>query len=245
MGVSLSSALWSPSLQARRSALMSPTAGSRGFSALRIAYPLNYTAAPGEDRDSFLAHSAPTWNRGTHEYPTNTSGPEVTDPGQIQKGERKMKSPQLVKTAGAVATLGVIVMGGMLIRSPRVHADDTDEEAKVQIGFQIAPVRLDLDGKDRTLVGLGSYIVNAENDCNACHNSGGPPNFEYLPGANPYNNQRKVLNPATYLGGGQDFGPAGPPPSPNIVSRNLTPDKTGRPEGGHTFAEFQQIIRNG
>jgi hypothetical protein len=25
----------------------------------------------------------------------------------------------------------------------------------------------------------------------------------------------------------------------------LTPDKTGRPEGGHTFSEFVQIIRNG
>ena len=87
-------------------------------------------------------------------------------------------------------------MAGMLIKSPRVHADDNDLEAKVQIGFQIAPVSLNLDGKDRTLVGYGSYIVNGANDCNACHNSGVPPNFEYLPGANPYANQRKVLNPA-------------------------------------------------
>jgi hypothetical protein len=155
-----------------------------------------------------------------------------------------MKSQQLIKTAGTVA-LGVIVMGGLLIRSPHVHADDDDQEAKIQIGFQIAPVPLNLTGKDRALVGLGSYIVNAENDCNACHNSGGPPDFEYRAGGNPYNNQRKVLNPATYLGGGQNFGPAGPPPSPNIITRNLTPDKTGRPEGGHTFAEFQQIMRHG
>src|SRR6266571_1203197 len=116
-----------------------------------------------------------------------------------------MNSQQLVKMAGAVATLGVIVMGGILIRSPRVHADDNDQEAKIQIGFQIAPVKLNLSGKDRALVGLGSYIVNGENDCNACHNSGGPPDFEYLSGGNPYNNQRKVINPATYLGGGQDF----------------------------------------
>jgi hypothetical protein len=156
-----------------------------------------------------------------------------------------MKSQQLIKTAGTVVTLAVIVMGGMLIRSPRVHADDDDQEAKVQIGFQIAPVRLNLAGKDRALVGLGSYIVNGANDCNACHNSGGPPNFEYLPGGNPYANQRKALNPATYLGGGQNFGPVGPPPTPDIVTRNLTPDKTGRPEGGHTFAEFVQIMRHG
>ena len=25
----------------------------------------------------------------------------------------------------------------------------------------------------------------------------------------------------------------------------MTPDKTGRPEGGHTFEEFRQIIRHG
>ncbi len=51
---------------------------------------------------------------------------------------------------------------------------------------------------------------------------------------------------ATYLGGGRDFGPfPGPGPFPHIFSRNLTPDKTGRPEGGHSFAEFAQIIRTG
>jgi hypothetical protein len=159
-----------------------------------------------------------------------------------------MKSQQLVKTAGTVVTLGVIVIAGMSIKSQRVHADDSDQEAKIQIGFQISPFtekELNLEGKDRALVGLGSYIVNGENDCNGCHNSGGPPNFEYLPGGNPYFGQRKILNKAVYLGGGQDFGPAGPPPSPDIVSRNLTPDKTGRAEGGHTFAEFVEIIRHG
>jgi hypothetical protein len=156
-----------------------------------------------------------------------------------------MKSQQRVKTTGAVVTVGVIVMGGLLIKYQRVHADDDDQEAKVQIGFQIAPVHLNLAGKDRALVGLGSYIVNGANDCNACHNSGTAPDFEYLSGGNPYFNERKVVNPATYLGGGQNFGPVGPPPSPDIVTRNLTPDKTGRPEGGHTFAEFRRIIRRG
>jgi hypothetical protein len=31
----------------------------------------------------------------------------------------------------------------------------------------------------------------------------------------------------------------------NIVSRNLTPDKTGRPEGGNTFSDFKLIMRTG
>jgi hypothetical protein len=157
-----------------------------------------------------------------------------------------MTLPQLGKTIGAVAAFVAIVLA-MSIRSPRVQADDEgkNDESKIQIGFDIAPVPLNLAGKDRRLVGLGSYIVNAANDCNACHNSGTTPNFEYLPGGNPYFNQRKVVNPATYLGGGQNFGPVGPPPSPDIITRNLTPDNTGRPEGGHTFKEFLQIIRDG
>ncbi len=67
-----------------------------------------------------------------------------------------MKSQQLIKTAGTVVILSVIVMGGMLIRSPRVHADDNDQQAKIRIGFQIAPVKLNLAGKDPALVGLGS-----------------------------------------------------------------------------------------
>jgi hypothetical protein len=58
-----------------------------------------------------------------------------------------MRSQQFVKTAGAFGTLGAIVMGGMLIRFPHVHADDDDPDATVQIGFQIAPVRLNLAGR--------------------------------------------------------------------------------------------------
>jgi hypothetical protein len=30
-----------------------------------------------------------------------------------------------------------------------------------------------------------------------------------------------------------------------VYSRNLTPDKTGLPEGGHTFREFLEIMRHG
>jgi hypothetical protein len=33
--------------------------------------------------------------------------------------------------------------------------------------------------------------------------------------------------------------------TPAITSRNLTPDKTGRPVGGRTFEEFLYIIRTG
>ena len=130
--------------------------------------------------------------------------------------------------------------------SLRVRADENDgssEESKIRQGFAIAPVPLNLKGKNRELVGLGSYIVNAVGDCNGCHTLS--PDVEYkFPGI-PYFGQRPTkVNPDFYLGGGQDFGSL-VPGSADIISRNLTPDHTGRPEGGHTFEEFRKIIRTG
>jgi hypothetical protein len=143
-----------------------------------------------------------------------------------------------------------MVIGGMLSGPSRANADDRkadEEKTLVQIGFAAAPVSLNLQGKSLELVGLGSYLVNVASDCNSCHNAGGPPNFDFAAGFNPYFGQPKKLDASVYMGGGQDFGPVGDPknPGPDIISRNLTPDKTGMPEGGHTLAEFKQIIRTG
>jgi hypothetical protein len=119
------------------------------------------------------------------------------------------------------------------------------EAARAKIGYDIAPVPLNLAGRNRFLVGLGSYLVNAVSDCNGCHSAG--PATEYAPGGNPYfkGNPPQVVNQATYLGGGRIFGSQIPGRTPSIVSRNLTPDKTGRPEGGRTFAEFRELMRTG
>ena len=104
----------------------------------------------------------------------------------------------------------------------------------------------------RDLVGLGSYWVNAVSDCNGCHSAG--PATEYIvPTGNPYLlsppfSGKQQINPKTYLGGGRDFGPFPGPPFPSIAhlySRNLTPDHTGLPEGGHTFNEFRDMLRHG
>ena len=153
------------------------------------------------------------------------------------------------KTIGSFALLAGVILVGISTSSPKgeAYGDDNDrknEESEIRRGFAIAPVPLKLDGKNRALVGLGSYLVNAAGDCNACHNAG-PGNNQFLPGGNPYFGQSKMINPATYLGGGRDFGPLVPGDSAHIISRNLTPDKTGLPEGGHTFEEFVQIIRTG
>jgi len=55
----------------------------------------------------------------------------------------------------------------------------------------------------------------------------------------------KQFNAATYLGGNQDFGSFGVGPNAEIISHNLTPDKTGLPIGGQTLAAFTQIMRTG
>jgi len=136
-----------------------------------------------------------------------------------------------LKTIGLGATLAVAVLFGISITSSRGQAygdddDRKDEQSEIRKGFAIAPVPLNLDGKNRALVGLGSYIVNAQGDCDGCHSAG--PATEFAPGGNPYFGQPTKINPATYLGAGRDFGPfPGPGPFPHIISRNLTPDKTG------------------
>lgn len=159
-----------------------------------------------------------------------------------------MTSEEKFSVLGAGAACATLLIAGMVLSTPHGKAQDRGDESdsRIEQGFEIAPVPLNLEGKNRALVGLGSYIVNAQADCNGCH-SAGPPT-EFAPGGNPYlaNQGPTKINPATYLGGGRDFGGYPAPTSPlHIISRNLTPDKTGLPEGGHTFAEFVEIIRTG
>ena len=185
-----------------------------------------------------------------------------------------MKPRQRTKVLGATISLVGAALAVMFARSPAVHAQgdwNDNEGSLIKIGFQIAPVPLNLEGKNRDLVGLGSFIVNAQGDCNGCHTAGGPPNFNYANGGNPYflNQGPTKTDPTTYLAGGTDFFSAVPPsaavggfppgsqpPSyppaeygeyvgPDIISRNLTPDKTGRAEGGRTLEQFKEIMRKG
>ena len=76
---------------------------------------------------------------------------------------------------------------------------------RAKIGLDIAPVALDLTGKDGPTIekiGQGSYWVNAVIDCSGCHSG-----------------------PAGYLSGGVTFPFAVPGETGDfVVSRNLTPD---------------------
>src|ERR1700687_502895 len=99
-----------------------------------------------------------------------------------------MTRRKFAKPAAAVATLSAIILAVSLSSSRLVKATDDDDEdrneSKIQRGFEIAPVTLNLEGKNRALVGLGSYIVNAQGDCNGCHSAG--PQTGFVPGRNAY-----------------------------------------------------------
>jgi hypothetical protein len=101
----------------------------------------------------------------------------------------------------------------------------------IATGYKIAPVKLNMTGRDPFLVGWGSYLVNAVAGCNDCHTN--PP---YANGGNPYMGQPKVVNSAVYLGGGMTFGP--------FTSRNITPESNGMP-AGMTFDMFLEAFTKG
>jgi hypothetical protein len=158
-----------------------------------------------------------------------------------------MNVKHLLVALTAGTAFAVVVGAGSLSSVSRALADDDGsdgEQFKIQRGFEIAPVPLNLGGRNRRLVGLGSYLVNGIGHCNVCHSAG--PVTEYAVGGNPYfkGSQPTVVNADTYLGGGRVF-PVQAPGAPTIVSRNLTPDKTGRAVGGRTFEEFRWILTTG
>jgi len=151
-----------------------------------------------------------------------------------------MQSKSLLAVSLAVFALIVVLAGvstGQSSTSSPPPASPnaaplSDEDARIRIGFQIAPVPLRLHGKDPSLVGLGSYLVNAVADCNGCHTS--PP---YADGHDPFQGQPAKINAAVYLAGGAPFGP--------FTSRNLTPDPATRLPANLTFGQFAAALRTG
>ena len=130
-----------------------------------------------------------------------------------------------------VAALGAASLMTLAI-APAARADDDRDESQVRRGFQIVPagVFLNLHGKNREVVGLGSYIVNTTG-CNDCHTYP-----SYMAQGDPFKGQPEVINFSQYLTGGRQFGP--------FTSANLTPDGTGKP-AGLTLKEFIKTLRTG
>jgi hypothetical protein len=161
-----------------------------------------------------------------------------------------MRKVQTVKpiVLGTAAVVGLFVSATLISNLPvRGFANDGNPgdlhgQSEIQQGFAISPVRLNLRGKNPALVGLGSYIVNAQGACNDCHTCP-----SYVQGTNPMPPPfgagvpgHGIINPVNYLAGGVSF-TAGPV---TVVSKNITPDATGKPEG-LTLEEFKKVIRTG
>ena len=110
-----------------------------------------------------------------------------------------------------------------------------------QQGKAIAPVSLNLMGKNPELVYIGSYLVNAKLDCASCHTcpqyqginpfAAGSPSLGTPPAPGP-------VNTANYLAGGVPF------PGRGVTGTNLTPDSLGLP-GGLTYEDFKSAMQNG
>lgn len=107
----------------------------------------------------------------------------------------------------------------------------TVEDARITRGLAIAPVKLNMKGVDPDLVGLGSYLVNAPGSCADCHSCP-----TYAEGGNPFKGEPMHLQTDSYLAGGVAFGP--------FLSRNLTPNKFGKP-AGLSLAQFMAAMKTG
>jgi len=138
-----------------------------------------------------------------------------------------MRSRVIVTTA----TLSVIACIGFAVPGVVTAMKDYSLTPLVQRGLQINPVKLNMRGKDRRKVGLGSYLVNSAMSCVDCHT-----HPVFAPGHDPFLGQRERINKTNFLAGGRPFGP--------FVSTNLTPDANGNP-GGLTYEVFAQRMRTG
>jgi hypothetical protein len=145
---------------------------------------------------------------------------------------RKLAAASAVTLASVLVALTGSVSADSSMSSHDNNGRGFPDFSRIRQGFEIAPVPLDLRRKNRALVGLGSYIVNAQGGCNDCHTA--PP---YAEGGNPFLGEPTVVNAAVYLAGGTPFGPT-------IVSRNITPDENGLP-AGLTREEFINTLRTG
>jgi hypothetical protein len=130
-----------------------------------------------------------------------------------------------------VATLAIVATTiGARPNPPSATADD---DTRIQRGIAIAPVTLDMTGRNPRQVARGSYIVNGVGGCNDCHSCP-----SYAPGHNPYDGVGDgAINATNYLAGGVNFGIA--------ISRNLTPNTTSGLPANLTEDEFFSAIRTG
>ncbi len=133
--------------------------------------------------------------------------------------------PSPVSSEGAQGKGGTAGAASASGGAQEARDDEAGQRSRASQGLAISPVPPDLKGRtprERTLIGLGSYIVNAASDCAGCHS--GPAGF--LSGGNRFFLGKDLL-------GDDQF----------VFSRNLTPDPTTGLALTHD--QFVEAIRTG
>jgi hypothetical protein len=153
--------------------------------------------------------------------------------GQGRKGDQQMRKHIVLGSFLLFMALSLV-----WTQRPTSAGNGGDDQSRIQKGFAIAPVPLDLEGKNPALVGLGSYIVNAQGGCNDCHT-----HPAYAQGGNPFQGQPTQINALQYLAGGRQF--VLPPPVGTVTSRNLTPNSVSGLPANLTLDEFRNVLGTG
>jgi hypothetical protein len=140
-----------------------------------------------------------------------------------------------VRIKSVLVGIAAVLVGYLTMAPARAEqGQSADGGSRIQVGFKYAEeqgIALDLRRKNRALVGLGSYLVNAAGGCNDCHTA---PPFTQDPYS--YLGAPKQVNTPCYLAGGTGFGP--------FVSRDITPWEDGKP-AGLTRGQFIHVMRTG
>ena len=140
------------------------------------------------------------------------------------------------KTLLLIAAI-LTLCGSIVWFVPHCIAEEAAGESMVERGLKISPVPVNLQGKDRNVIGWGSYLVNAVADCGGCHTFP-----QFLAGGDPFQGTSRagispVRNTRHYLAGGFCFS--------QVISSNLTPDlDTGLPSN-MTLAQFISAMSSG
>ena len=104
---------------------------------------------------------------------------------------------------GVAASAFVVFLGMTMVAADQNRPgqlwdrdDDHDRDARVQAGLKYAReqgIHLNLQHRNREVVGLGSYLVNAVGGCNDCHTA--PPfTLDPMTGLGAETDQQRVLS---------------------------------------------------
>jgi hypothetical protein len=142
------------------------------------------------------------------------------------------------KILATLMLLGVAAIAQMMVNIGKGNArGDDDFASRALIGLRIAPLPLNLEGRDPELVGYGSYLVNTVGLCSDCHSI-----QQFAPGGDPFLGQPKRIDATDYLRGGQQF----PADTGQVVtSRNIRPELPSGLPASKTFAQFSDVFRHG